>query len=119
MPWFKVDDKFHDHRKARLAGKSAVGVWALAGSWSADNLEDGFVPESVISRWGTVKDAEKLVEVGLWRRGEKKGEPGWFFHDWQERNPLRTEVEKEREANRERLREWRRKKRESERKRSA
>lgn len=33
MSWFKVDDKLHDHRKARKAGKSAMGVWVLAGSW--------------------------------------------------------------------------------------
>ena len=43
--WFKVDDKLHDHRKARKAGKAAMGVWVLAGSWSMDNETDGFVPD--------------------------------------------------------------------------
>lgn len=27
MPWFKVDDRLHDHFKARQAGKAAMGVW--------------------------------------------------------------------------------------------
>ena len=53
MPWFKVDDKLHDHRKSRKAGRSAMGVWVLAGSWSMDNETDGFVPADVLARWGT------------------------------------------------------------------
>ena len=57
MAWFKVDDKLHDHRKARRAGKAAIGVWVLAGSWAMDNLTDGFVPEVVLLRWGTRTDA--------------------------------------------------------------
>lgn len=84
MPWFKVDDKLHDHRKTRAAGKAAMGVWVLAGSWSADNLTDGFVPASVLSRWGTRADANKLVSAGLWVADEQDGEKGWRFHQWNE-----------------------------------
>lgn len=82
MPWFKVDDKLHDHRKSRKAGKAAMGVWVLAASWSTDNDQDGFVPADVLSRWGTPADARRLVEAGLWRETTHKGEPGWRFHDW-------------------------------------
>lgn len=119
MPWFKVDDKLHDHRKARTAGKSAMGVWVLAGSWSADNLEDGFVPSEVLGRWGTRADAARLVSSGLWLPAEKEGEEGWAFHEWNERQPTKAEVEQERRANADRLREWRRKRREAEGKRDA
>lgn len=119
MVWFRVDDKLHDHRKARRAGKAAMGVWVLAGSWSADNLEDGFVPESVLNRWGNARDAQRLVDAKLWRPGVKDGERGWWFHDWQSRNPLRAQVESDREVNAERLRNWRRKRRETEMKRDA
>lgn len=82
MAWFKVDDKLHDHRKARLAGKSAMGVWVLAGSWCMSSETDGFVPESILSRWGTRRDAAQLVKVGLWFADTDKGEYGWRFHDW-------------------------------------
>ena len=82
MAWFKVDDKLHDHRKARKAGKAAMGVWVLAGSWCMSSETDGFVPESVLSRWGTTKDAEALVRVGMWFPDEHEGEDGWRFHDW-------------------------------------
>jgi hypothetical protein len=108
MPWFKVDDK-----------KAAMGVWVLAGSWSSDNLQDGFVPETVLPRWGNLTDAKRLVDAGLWTEATKNGEKGWQFHDWQARNPTRSEVEKDRADNAERIREWRRKKREQEEKRGA
>lgn len=87
MPWFKVDDKLHDHRKARKAGKAAMGVWVLAGSWSMDNLTDGFVPEDVLSRWGTKADAARLVTAGMWAVAEHAGEQGWRFHDWDRFQP--------------------------------
>lgn len=82
MPWFKVDDKLHDHRKARQAGKAAMGVWVLAGSWAMDNLTDGFVPEAVLARWGTKADAGRLVSAGLWCVDQQDSERGWRFHDW-------------------------------------
>jgi hypothetical protein len=82
MPWFKVDDKLHDHHKTRQAGRAAMGVWVLAGSWSMDNRTDGFIPEGVLSRWGSRSDARRLVVAGLWHEGQHNGERGWRFHDW-------------------------------------
>ncbi len=82
MSWFKVDDKLHDHRKARKAGKAAMGVWVLAGSWSMDNETDGFIPDEVLTRWGTTADARRLVSAGLWDHETFQGEEGHRFHDW-------------------------------------
>lgn len=96
MPWFKVDDKLHDHRKARIAKRSAMGVWVLAGSWCADNLMDGFVPAEVLPRWGTKADAAALVKAGLWHPEERDGEPGWVFHNWSEFQPTKASVEERR-----------------------
>lgn len=87
MSWFKVDDKLHDHRKARKAGKAAMGVWVLAGSWASDNETDGFIPEDVLSRWGTPSDARRLIDAGLWREASHRGEQGWRFHDWSRFQP--------------------------------
>lgn len=80
--WFKVDDKLHDHRKTRKAGKAAMGVWVLAGSWAMDHETDGFIPDDVLTRWGSPADARRLVDAGLWREATQKGEQGWKFHDW-------------------------------------
>lgn len=107
MPWFRVDDKLHDHRKTRVAKKAAMGVWVLAGSWAMDHLTDGFVPVSVLSRWGTRKDAETLVDAELWEPGEQDGEKGWRFRNWSEFQPSKAEVEAERAATRERVKKWR------------
>lgn len=104
MPWFKVDDKLHDHRKSRAAGRSAMGVWVLAGSWSADNLTNGFIPATLLSRWGGKTDAARLVKAGLWHVDEQDGEKGWRFHNWAEHQPTKEEVEAKREAARERMR---------------
>jgi len=98
MPWFKVDDKLHDHRKARAAGATAMGVWLLAGSWAADNLTDGFIPAAILPRWGRPRDATRLVEVGLWHADEQDGEKGWRFHEWDERQPTRAQKLEERAA---------------------
>ena len=98
MAWFKVDDRLHDHRKIRAAGPTAMGVWLMAGSWSAANLTDGFIPAAILPRWGRQRDATRLVQVGLWHDDEQDGEKGWRFHQWGEYQPTRAEKLAEREV---------------------
>ncbi len=66
ISWFKVDDKLHDHHKANAAKKAAMGVWVLAGSWSADNLTDGFIPARVLANLGG-ETGEKAI--GAYKEG--------------------------------------------------
>jgi hypothetical protein len=100
MVWFKVDDKFHSHNKVRKVladDPAALALWVVAGSWSSDNLTDGFVPDHQLP-WlipaGADTLAQKLVTAGLWRRVRA----GHQFHEWEEdgngekRNPTRAEV---------------------------
>lgn len=92
--WFKVDDRFHSHPKASATSLAALGLWAVAGSWSGDHLTDGVVPDHVVpvlSR-GASELADELVAAGLWKR--IRG--GYRFHQWDERNPTKQEVEIER-----------------------
>jgi hypothetical protein len=105
MAWFKVDDKLHDHRKVRVAGVAAMGLWTLAGSWAADNLSDGFIPESICQRWDAKFRAlaARLVLAGFWIAGELDGEAGWYFHDWKSMQPSRAEVLQKRAEARERM----------------
>ncbi|GHJ59160.1 hypothetical protein NOK12_16780 [Nocardioides sp. OK12] len=100
IPWFKVDDNLAFHHKSVAAGNSAMGLWVRAGSWCAQNLLDGFVPDHMLTRMGTAAQVEKLISVGLWDR--KEG--GIVFHQWTERQPLRSEVTAERDAAKERMR---------------
>ena len=100
-----VDDKLHSHPKAVRAGVSAMGLWSLAGSWSADQLTDGFVPDYIAARIDSDSEAHaaELVKARLWHATEKNGEPGWQFHEWENFQPTREQVEAKREAARERM----------------
>jgi hypothetical protein len=105
MAWFKVDDGLHASTKTRRAG-DAMALWVMAGSWCADQLTDGWLPEDMapgLSRnWK--KQAAKLVEVGLWKPEQRNGEAGWRFHDWEVYQPTRIQVLADREAAAERQR---------------
>ena len=98
MAWFKVDDGLHDHRKARAVRRShetkrrdvaPFGLWVTAGSWSGANGTAGFVPTEVLEEWDddATELARRLVDAGLWWPTVVEGEPGYGFHDWDDRNP--------------------------------
>lgn len=95
MTWFRVDDGFHDHPKFWNATEYAVCLWVRAGSWSAEKLTDGFIPDGMIHRWTRNADvaAQELVTNGTWKRVEG----GFQFHDWNDWNPSKEKVLKERE----------------------
>ena len=99
MVWFRVDDGFPTSRKVlqipkcRRAG--SIGVWTLAGAWSARELTDGFIPTYALDE---VPDGKKyvadLVSVGLWHPVEG----GWTYHDWHDYQPKRDDVLADRSA---------------------
>lgn len=114
MPWFKVDDGMHSHPKPRRAGLAAVGLWSVAGSWSSQHAQEGFVPDWFVASWPQGRrNAERLVEAGLWMPGDREGETGWWFHDWHDFQPSKAEIERDREANRQRQRKFREKRQEA------
>lgn len=90
MPWFNVDDGFAFHRKAVKAGNAALGLWTRAGSWCAQQLTDGFVPDEIVLVLGSVSQAGRLVSAALWM----KVDGGYQFHEWSVdgRNPTKKDV---------------------------
>lgn len=105
MPWFKVDDGLSDHPKVTRAGNAAMGLWVRAGSFCARHMTDGYISEAQALALGTKSQVRKLIEVGLWYEFDE----GYVFHEWEERQPLRAEIEHRRKESRDRLREWRNK----------
>lgn len=108
MAWFKIDDGFHASRKLLKIPKrtrfAAVGLWTVAGSWAADQLTDGNVPDYMIGVFGAPPAApEALVDCGLWQRTSD----GYVFYNWHEYQPSKQDVDAERAASRERMRELR------------
>jgi hypothetical protein len=95
--WMKIDDRLHTHRKTRAVTRSAsdkrrdiapMGLWVAAGSWSAQNSTDGWVPEEELDRWDDNwrELATRLVKAGYWWPHEREGEPGYGFTDWHDYN---------------------------------
>ncbi len=105
MSWFKVDDKFHGHPKVKRIPREqraeAIGTWTLAGTWSADHEQDGYVPAFMIAELGgTEAGCAALVDARLW----KVKRDGFQFVNWAKWQPTREENEKKREAARDRQR---------------
>ena len=111
MPWFKVDDSFHSHPKVLAAGNEAVGLYVRCGSYAAQHLTDGFIPEQTVQSFGGLNSsrgadgtlADALVKTKLWRR--TRG--GWIMPDYLDFNPSKEAVENERRAKAERQKRWR------------
>lgn len=105
VPWGKMDDKFHRNAKVRKlrrlkGGYEALGVWTFWWSWCLDDPElAGVVPDDELTP-AERKSAALLIAVGLWDRVDG----GYAFHDFDEYNPTRGQVEAKREADRERQR---------------
>jgi hypothetical protein len=108
MPWFKVDDNLgslvETTRIPRAHRGAAMGLWVLAGSWSARELTDGHIPAHMVDELcSTAEDAQRLVECGLWVTVDD----GWQFARWEGEQPLREAVLEGRRKNAERQNKWR------------
>lgn len=108
ITWFKVDDGLPTSRKIlsipRSVRLSAVGLWTLAGAWSAGEELDGHVPDYMVTELGgTPRLVDALIRSGLW---EEVAE-GAQFSNWAEYQPTRAELEAARAKEAERKRRWR------------
>lgn len=88
MTWFRVDDALTRSRKVlsipRAQRLAAMGLWVLAGSWSAGEALDGVIPAYMVEELGgTAEAADALVLAGLWSREDDS----FRFHDWTDYNP--------------------------------
>lgn len=103
MPDFRILDTADEHPKMRIAGPAAVGLWAMAGARAMRDLTDGWVSEHYVAGWPNGKrHAATLVKVGLWSREERRGVPGYQFHDWGQVQRTAAQIETERARSRDR-----------------
>lgn len=110
MPWSRVDDGWSDHPKVIGLSLAAKGLWLVGLSYASRNLTDGLVPAAVCYREGSpdeVQDAmNQLIDAGLW---SWEGERHVRIHDFLEYNPSKAQVEAERTKTKERVANWREK----------
>ena len=108
MPWFKVDDGLATNadvlRIPRAARMAALGLWVIAGSWSARELTDGLIERHMLEELaGTDEQAAWLVSAGIWAVVDD----GWQFVRWEPDQPLREPTLAKRAANTQRVSKWR------------
>lgn len=103
MPWFRLEDSFHSHPKVLAAGNEAVGLYVRCGTYAAQHLTNGFIPEQIALLYGSQALVDTLVATKLWRR--TRG--GWRMPDYLDYNPSRQAVDKQREDRNERQKRWR------------
>lgn len=106
--WFKVDDGFHSSRKLLSIPKrhrlAAAGLWVIAGSWCGQQLTNGRVPDYMLKEWGaTPATVQALLDSGLWEAESDAN----VFYKWHEYQPSKRDVDAERAASRERMRDLR------------
>jgi hypothetical protein len=94
MPWFRLDDSFHSHPKVIAAGNEATGLYVRCGTYAAQHLTDGFIPQHVALLYGSDVLADSLVRAKLWRR--VRG--GWQMPDYLDYNPSREQVTERRQV---------------------
>lgn len=103
MPDFRVADSAPEHPKLRAAGLAAVGLWTTSGAYAMRELTDGFVPQYWVKTWPSgLRNAARLVDVGLWRKATRAGVDGYTFHDWTDYQRPAERFAEERERARER-----------------
>lgn len=110
MPWFYVDDGFSDSKPVlNMPGRhrlAACGLWVLAGSWSAKEETDGFVPNEQLQRLG----ARPALLAALTEPGPlsaplcAKFDTGIQFNSWSKWQKTRAELCEKRQADAERQR---------------
>lgn len=90
--WFKVDDSFFSNPKTAMLSDGATALWLRSGSWSAQQLTDGFIPARMVSMFrGSDDSVRELCDVGLWERDDERD--GYRFHDWSDYQPDGEEVD--------------------------
>jgi hypothetical protein len=92
MPFAALEDDFHSHPKVIAAGLDGAGLFARALSYCACHLTDGHVPGPWVKEIAGTKIARKVTAAGLWQ--ETDG--GYLIPDYNEFNPTREYVEKQR-----------------------
>jgi hypothetical protein len=103
MPWLKIDEQFYDNPKVVAAGNEAVGMYVRALSYCAHHLTDGHVVAKVWPKLGRSRARVRLEEAGLIVAEEE----GYFIPHYLEYNFSAEEVKANKEANSERQRRYR------------
>lgn len=108
--WVKVDDALPNHPKILDAGMQlgptgvgrVLAIWLRGMCYCNHYLTDGFLPEEVIKTW-KLYDKKPLdvvfvmVQAGILRQSDRRGMPGYQFHDYEMYQPLAADIKEKRD----------------------
>lgn len=103
MVWIKLDDRFPEHPKVAGLSDKAFRLHIEAMCYAGRNLTDGKLPGRPFRR--SKKATNELLDAGLWFLGDD----GLEIHDFTVYNPPKQKIEEKREATRQRVEAFRKK----------
>jgi hypothetical protein len=95
LAWVRLDTAMPRNQKiltllASRDGHRAAFVWLCSLSYAGEQGTDGFIPSPALMMIHARQvDADRLVEVGLWRACPG----GWLIHDWADYQQTNAETE--------------------------
>lgn len=98
MPWARLDDGFWRNPKVTATSTAAVGVYALGISYCADQLTDGFIPESIAVHM-LARRRRALIRELVAREFWVEAADGYQIRDFLDYNPSKAEVDFRRRTN--------------------
>lgn len=122
MTWVRLDDQFADNPKLERAGPMAGWLHVSALCYCARHLTDGLIPWEKAARLvsNPGKPLKALIQENVWHKEDHDcptcppcPHHHYLIHDYLDYQPSRAQVEKEREAARERMAKARRNKQRS------
>jgi hypothetical protein len=105
MSWVRLDDNFPNHPKVVGLSDQAFRLYISGLCYASHYLTDGLIIEPAMRRLDGADGVDELVEVGLWLKVVK----GWQIGSYGEYQTPKSEVEKAKQANRERVNRWKEK----------
>jgi hypothetical protein len=105
MSWIRLDDNFPNHPKIVGLNDQAFRLYISGLCYASHYLTDGLIIEPAMRRLDGADGVNELVEAGLWLKVAK----GWQIASYGEYQTPKSEVEKAKQANRERVNRWKEK----------
>lgn len=105
MSWVRLDDNFPNHPKVVGLNDQAFRLYISGLCYASHYLTDGLIIEPAMRRLDGADGVNELVEAGLWLKVAK----GWQIASYGEYQTPKSEVEKAKQANRERVARWKEK----------
>jgi hypothetical protein len=105
VTWLRIDDSFVDHPKLHALSDAAYRAVTRSWGYAAKHETDGRIPESIAREYtrSSRKVLAELVDCGLW----KQNGTGYVIHNFNKRNPTKSDLDARRHADAERMQKWR------------